>query len=151
MRKRVILALVLVFALLMSTSCSLIVKDEAVDMATPVIEVAGKTFTKGEVKAETEYFLDYNEYNYNYYYGMEYDRTDAAAIAEAQDQAIKYLIQSAVLDAKLAEYGFDSFTDEELAQIEATAKEDYELYRETIQNFYFHDSELTGDELEAAI
>lgn len=150
MRKRVILALILVFALLMSTSCSLIIKDEAVDLATPVIEVAGKTFTKGEVKEQMKAIHDYNEQMY-YYYGMTYDRTSEASIADAREQAIQSLIESAVVEAKLAEYGFDSFTEEELAEIETAAKEDYELYRDTVKNFYFSDTELTGDELEAAI
>lgn len=150
MHKRVILALVLVFALMMSTSCSLIIKDEAVDMATPVIEVAGKTITKGEVKSLIENIHDYNEQMYSYY-GMSYDRTSEASIADAKEQAIQSLIESAVVDAKLVEYGFDSFTEEELAEIEATAKEDYDLYYDTVKNFYFNGSELTGDELEAAI
>lgn len=150
MHKRVILAWVLVFALLMSTSCSLIIKDEAVDMATPVIEVAGKTITKGEVKSLIESIHDYNEQMYSYY-GMSYDRTSEASIADAKEQAVQSLIESAVVDAKLVEYGFDSFTEEELAEIEATAKEDYDLYYDTVKNFYFGGSELTGDELEAAI
>ncbi len=151
MRKRVILALVLVLALVMSTSCSLIIKDEAVDMATPIIEVAGKTITKGEVKAQIEAYHDYNEQVYTYYYGMSYDRTSDSAKAEAQSQAIQGLIEQAVVDQKLAEYGFDTLTDEEIAAIEAQAKEDYDLYYDTTKNFFFTDSELTGDELEAAI
>jgi len=151
MRKRVLLALVLILALVMSTSCSLIIKDEAVDMATPVIEVAGKTFTKGDVKEQAEAYLDYNEYMYSYYYGMTYDRNSDAAKADAQEQAIQNLIETAVVDAKLAEYGFNTLADEELAEVEASAKEDYDLYYETIQNFFFADTELTGDELTAAI
>ena len=151
MHKRVILALVLVFALLMSTSCSLIIKDEAVDMATPVIEVAGQTITKGEVKQLIEDIHDYNEQMYSYYYGMTYDRTSESAIADAKEQAIQSLIESAVVDVKLTEYGVDVFTEEELAEIETLAKEDYDLYYDTIKNFYFYDTELTGDELEAAI
>lgn len=151
MHKRVILALVLVFALLMSTSCSLIIKDEAVDMATPVIEVAGKTITKGEVKSLIEDIHDYNEQMYNYYYGMTYDRTAEDSIADAKEQAIQGLIESIVVDAKITEYGFDSFTEEEMAEIEAAAKEDYDLYYDTIKNFYFSGTELTGDELEAAV
>lgn len=150
MHKRVVLALMLVFALVMSTSCSLIIKDEAVDMATPVIEVAGQTFTKGEVKQLTESYLDYNEYMYSYY-GMPYDRTSETAIADAQDQAVQNLIETAVVDAKLAEFGFDTLSAEEQAEVEASAKEDYDLYYETVQNFMFSDTDLTGDELTAAI
>jgi len=151
MRKRVVLALVLILALVMSTSCSLIVKDEAVDMATPVLEVNGQVFTKGELKTQTEYYLDETEYMYNYYYGMAFDRTSETAIASAQSQAIQYLTEKAVVDAKLQEYGFTTFTDEEIAEFEARAKEDYQLYYETIQNFFFADTELTGDELDTAI
>ena len=61
MRKRVLLALVLVLTLLVSTGCSLIIKDEEVDKQTPIIEVAGKTITKGEVQDMTQSVLDYNE------------------------------------------------------------------------------------------
>ena len=145
MRKRVLLALVLVIALVMSTGCSLIIKDEAVDRATPIIEVAGKTITKGEIQAQTEAILNYNEQMYAYY-GMSYDRTSETVVANAQDQAIESLIQNAVVDAKLADYGFDTFTDEEMVEIEASAQEDYQLYHDTIKNFYFSDTELTGDD-----
>jgi hypothetical protein len=40
----------LVAALVLSTGCSLIVKDEAVDAQTTIIEVAGKTYTKAECR-----------------------------------------------------------------------------------------------------
>ena len=151
MRKRVLLALVLVFALLASTSCSLIIKDEEVDKQTVIIEVAGKTITKGEVQDMTQQVLDYNEYMYSMYYGYGYDKTDATVVAEAQTEAIDNLIQSAVVEQKIAEYGFDSFTDEEIAELEVQAAEDYQLYYDTIKMYFFSDTELTGDELDAAI
>lgn len=150
MRKRGLLALILVIAMLMTTSCSLIVKDEEVDKQTVIIEVAGESISKGAVQEYTEYMLDYNEYMYSNY-GMSYDRKDPENIAQAQEEAITSIIQSMVSQQKIAEYGFDVYTEEELAQIEATAAEDYELYRSTIEMFYFADTELTGDELEAAI
>ena len=65
MRKRVILALMLVVALAVTTSCSLIVKDAEVDKQTVIIEVAGKTFTKGEVNQQVSQTLDYQEYLYS--------------------------------------------------------------------------------------
>ena len=61
MRKRVLLALVLVLALLASTGCNLIVKDEAVDRATVIVEAAGQTVTKGAVLDQTQYMLDYEQ------------------------------------------------------------------------------------------
>ena len=76
MRKRVILAFMLVFALVAASSCSLIIKDEEVDKQTPIIEVAGKTFTKAEVNEQVEAVMDYEEYMYSMY-GISYDRTDA--------------------------------------------------------------------------
>lgn len=150
MHKRGLLALILVIAMLVTTSCSLIIKDEEVDKSTVIIEVAGQTITKGAVQEYTEYMLDYNEYMYSNY-GMSYDRNDPENIASAQDEAITSIIQSMVSQQKMAEYGFDVYTEEELAEIEATAAEDYELYRSTIEMFYFSDTELTGDELTAAI
>ena len=77
MRKRVILVLMLILALLAASSCSLIIKDEEVDKQTPIIEVAGQTFTKAEVNEQVEAVMDYEEYMYSMY-GISYDRTDAS-------------------------------------------------------------------------
>ena len=151
MNKRVLLAFVLILAMVLSSSCSLVSKDAAVDNATPVLEVAGQVFTKGDVAEQTQYYLDYNEYMYYYYYGMSYDKASAENIAAAQSQAIEYLTQMAVVDAKLDEYGFMNHTEEELAEIEASAKEDFQLYYDTIKNFVFYNTEMEGDELHAAI
>ena len=46
MHKRGLLALILVIALLMTTSCSLIVKDEEVDKQTVIIEVGTTSITQ---------------------------------------------------------------------------------------------------------
>lgn len=150
MRKRVILALVLVFALLASTGCSLIVKDEEVDRQTPIIEVAGKTITKGEVLAQTENVMDYYEYMYSMY-GMNYDRASDSAVTSAREEAINGLVQSAVLEQKIAEKGFDTFTEEEEADIRTSAEETYNNYAEMVKSFAFADTELTGEELDAAV
>lgn len=151
MHKRVILALVLVLALLATTGCNLIIKDEEVDRQTPVIEVAGKTFTKGEVLAQTESVLDYYEMMYSYYYGTAYDRTSADSIAQAREEAIDSMVQQAVLEQKLAEGGYNTFTAEEETAIAAQIEEDYQLYYDNVELFYFSDSELTGEEKETAI
>lgn len=150
MRKRVILALVLVLALLASTGCSLIIKDEEVDRQTPIIEVVGKTITKGEVLAQAENVMDYYEYMYSMY-GMSYDRTSDSAVASAREEAINGLVQNAVLEKKIAENGFDTFTEEEEADIRASAEETYNNYAEMIKGFAFADTELTGEELDAAV
>lgn len=150
MRKRVILALLLVVALAITTGCSLIVKDEAVDQATPVIEVAGKTYTKAEVLSQAEAYLDYQEYMY-YMYGMRYDRTSADAVAEARGTAIDMLIEEAVLTQKTAETGMDTLSDEELAHAQEVADNAWANYLESVKASYFADTELEGEELDAAV
>lgn len=150
MRKRAILALLLVLALAVTTSCSLIVKDAEVDKQTTIIEVAGKTITKEEVNEQTEAVLDYQDYMY-YLYGLSFDRTSADSISAAQQSAIEGLVQQAVLEQKIAEMGFDQFTDEEIAEMEASVETTYTTYVETVTNQSFADTELTGEELEAAI
>ena len=118
MRKRVILAFMLVFALVAASSCSLIIKDEEVDKQTPIIEVVGKTFTKAEVNEQVEAVMDYEEYMYSMY-GISYDRTDASTISMAQDSAIDAMVQQAVLEKKAADLGLDALSEEEQAAREA--------------------------------
>lgn len=150
MRKRVILVLMLILALVAASSCSLIVKDEEVDKQTTIIEVAGQTFTKGEVNEQVEAVMDYEEYLY-YMYGITYDRSDASNISAAQDSAIEAMVQQAVLEQKAAELGLDVLTDEEQAEVEETADSTYTMYVDSVKSAYFADTELTGEELDAAI
>lgn len=150
MRKRSLLAFLLVIAMLATSGCSLIVKDEEVDRATVIIEAAGKTVTKGAVQDQTQYMLDYNEYEYSMY-GLPYDKTDAENIADAQAEAIEALTESAVVTAKIEELGYNTLTAEEEEELAAQVKEDFQLYYDTIEMFYFSATELTGDELKAAV
>ena len=150
MRKRVFLAVLMIAALVLSTSCSLIVKDSEVDKGTVIIQVAGKTITKAEVQSALEDMLSYQEYMYSMY-GYQYDRTDAATIAAAQDSTIQSLIQNAVINQKLAELGFDTFSDAELAELQATVDTTYQGYVDSVTKNYFADTTLTGDELTQAI
>ncbi len=150
MRKRVIMAFVLIAALVLTSACSLIVKDEEVDKQTPIVEVAGKTFTKDEVNLQTQNMLDYQEYLYSMY-GMSFDRTDASNISAAQDSAIDGLVQQAVLEQKATELGLDQLTDEETAAIQESAQSTYDSYVQSVTSAYFADTELTGDELTKAV
>lgn len=151
MRKRVLLALTLVCALLLSTGCSLIVKDEEVDKQTVIIEAAGKTITKGEVQAETDALLDYYASVYPMYYGVDFDPTDPDTIKATREQAVEGLVELAVMEKKIAEMGLDQFTVEEEAEIKSTVDEQYESYAAFVKSYALSDTELTGDELQAAI
>ncbi len=150
MRKRVILAFMLVFALLVTSGCGLIVKDEAVDRATPVIEVAGKTFTKGEILDQVSYSLDYQAYMYSMY-GMAFDAKDATIIANTQTQVLDSLVEQAVLEQKQDEMGMSSFTPEELTQLETKVDESYKANLDSVKTSYFAETELTGEALDQAV
>ena len=85
------------------------------------------------------------------YYGMRYDRTDTDNIASAQQSALDALIEKAVTEQKIQEYGADQFTDEELAAINDTVDTTYDGYFSSVQSYYFADTTLTGDELNTAV
>jgi parvulin-like peptidyl-prolyl isomerase len=150
MRKRIFLAVVMIAALVLSTSCGLIEKDAAVDAQTTIIEVAGQTITKADVQSSVDNTLSYQEYIYSMY-GMSFDKTDKTNISDAQDSAIESLIQQAVIDQKVVELGFDSFNEEELAKIQTTVDETYDGYVSSVTTNYFADTTLTGEELDKAV
>ena len=150
MRKRVILAFMLVFALVAASSCSLIIKDEEVDKQTPIIEVVGKTFTKAEVNEQVEAVMDYEEYMYSMY-GISYDRTDASTISMAQDSAIDAMVQQAVLEKKAADLGLDALSEEEQAEVDEAVESTYTIYFDSVKSTDFADTELDGEELDAAV
>lgn len=151
MRKRAVLALMLVAALVLASSCSLIVKDAEVDKQTPIIEVLGKTFTKSEVAAQVDYQLAYQQYIYQTMYGYDIDITSDSAISEARETVINALIENAVVEAKAEESGMGEFTEEELAEVNASADTSYQSYVDSVKSGYFADTELTGEELDKAI
>ena len=149
MRKRVVLALLLVVAMVVTSGCSLVVKDAEVDAQTPIITVVGQTFTKGEVNALVQNSLNYQASMYSMY-GLTFDPTSESAISSAQESVINGLIEQAVVDAKVDELGIE-LTEEDLAEIQTESESTYQGYKDTIKSAVYSDTELTGDELEAAI
>lgn len=149
MRKRVVLALLLVVAMVVTSGCSLVVKDAEVDAQTPIITVVGQTFTKGEVNALVQNSLNYQASMYSMY-GLTFDPTSESAISSAQESVINGLIEQAVVDAKMDELGIE-LTEEDLAEIQNESESTYQGYKDTIKSAVYSDTELTGDELEAAI
>lgn len=149
MRKTALLALLLAVMMTLS-SCALIQKDLDVDRATEIIRVGEHVFTKGEIQEEVNYQLNYMSYVYSMY-GLSYDPTSAENIADMQTQVIDMLIQQAVLEDKAVELGMDQLTDEELAEATADADETWQSTRDDVKTNYLPDTELEGDELEAAI
>ena len=150
MRKRVLLAVLMIAVVVMATSCNLIIKDEAVDAQTVIIEVAGKTITKAEVQETTQNTLSYQQYMYSLY-GMSYDPTDATTIATAQETAIQSLIQAAVIAKQVSDGGFDVLTDEEIATAQTNADTSYQSNADSVKSSYFADTQLTDEALDTAI
>ena len=149
MRKKALLALMLAATLLLS-GCALIVKDQAVDDATVILKMGDKVITKAEVKAEVENQLDSTEYLY-YAYGQPFDRTDPAAIANAQQNAVDSLKTDMALTAKAKELGLDTLTEEEEAAAKAAAQESYDGAVEYVKNYVITDETLEGEALDKAV
>lgn len=156
MRKRALLAFFMAAVLLMTTGCSLIVKDPEVDRSTVIVEVGNETITKAQVQQATQTVLDNREYEasyYSYYYGMNmgFDRNDAATVASAQEEAVDLLISSSAQAQKSKELGLDVFSEADEAQAQADAEADWQTYYDYVRNVNFADTELTGEELDAAV
>lgn len=149
MKKRMLLALLLAAVLLLTGGCSLIVKDPEVDKQTVILEVNGQTFLKGEVQPMVEEELEYQQYVYQYQYGMPLDVNDPEVTSYIKEEVIQNLIRQAVLEQKLAESGYTTFTEEEKAAAMESAQAQYESYIEEITAGYLADSDLTGDALRA--
>ena len=152
MKKKALLAVLLVMTLLLS-SCSLIVKDKEVDAKTVILKLGDKEITKAEVQEATQSALAEMYENYYYTYGTQLDVKDPDVIASAQNTAVDRLKQEMVLRAKAAELGFDQLTEEETAQAKEDADEDWDYAKTLIQTYYLTDEQkaLEGDELEQAI
>ena len=149
MHKKALLALLLVMAMALS-GCTLIEKDLEVDRATEIIRVGDTVYTKGQIQDETQYQLNYMAYYYSMF-GMNYDTTSAQAIADAQQAVVDGLVEQAVSEQKIAELGLDQLTEEEQAQLDEAAASTWQSNLDSIKSSYFADTELTGDELTAAL
>ena len=143
MKKKAILAMLLAMCLLLS-GCALIKKDAAVDAKRVILSYNGTDVTKAEVQAQVQYQLQQYAYMYYMYYGGEYDTTDPANIAAAQEAAVEAIKQDLVLKAKIKELGIEEkLTEEDLAAIQETAQSDYDYALSQAESLV--DQTLEGD------
>ncbi len=149
MKKHMLLVLLMAGILLFTGSCSLIVKDPEVDKQTVVLEINGKQFLKGQVQPMIQEEVEYQQYVYQYQYGMVLDSKDPELVAYAQETVMQNLIQQTVLEQKLEEGGYAALTEEEKKVAQESAQVQYESSIEEILAGDLADSELTGDELRA--
>lgn len=94
--------------------------------------------------------MNYEEQMYGGY-GLPYDRTDASIISAAQDSAIDAMVQQAVLEKKAADLGLDVLSEEEQTEIDETVDSAYTMYFDSVKSVDFADTELEGEELDAAV
>ncbi len=150
MRKRMMLALLLAIVLAFCSGCSLIVKDPEVDKQTVIIDAGDQVYTKGEVQQMIDEEMLYQQYAYEYQYGMKLDTSDPEVIAFVREQVLSQLTNQIVLDRKVRELGYLDLSEEDLATAQKAADDMYASYVEGVISTDFADSELTGEELTAA-
>ncbi|MBO4378802.1 MAG: SurA N-terminal domain-containing protein [Clostridia bacterium] len=149
MSKKVLFSLILVAVMLLS-GCSLELKDAAVDAKQTVIEVNGVHVTKDNFLNTYNYNLSYEQYYAQMMaqFGLSDGSVDESSVLQT---TVNSYINGLVLQQKAEELGFDQFTDEETAELTAEAQEEFDSQLESIKNTYFADSELEGEELDAAV
>lgn len=149
MHKKALLACLLVVTMLL-TGCSLIEKDMAVDAATEVIRVGDTMYTKGEVLDHLAYQLNYMAFVYQMY-GMNFDINNPDLIADTREEVISLLVEDAVMNIKVKELGLDQLTAEEQTELDEKIETAWQSNLDNVKVTYFADTELTGDELTAAL
>lgn len=120
MQKRALLALLMAMLLTLTSCGTLIVKDEERDNAREVIRIdkLGVVYTKADV---TPYVLN-QLINGQYQYGTDY------TYEQACEDVTNALVEREVFDARLKEYGLDTLTAEEQAQVDENAAMMLEYY-----------------------
>ena len=146
MRKRAILAFMLIIAMCVAGGCKLIVKDAEVDKSTVIVEVLGEVLTKGEI-AEEESAM-YSLYSM---YGYPIESMSVDMLSNIRAGVIDGMVRNIVMTKRAAADELDQFTAEELAAMEESVSTTFDGYAESIKTTYFAETELTGAELDAAV
>lgn len=139
MKKPLLLACVLALALLFS-GCALVEKDQAVDLATPVISIGDIVYTKADILNTADNLY----YNYGYYYG-------SASASEYIDTAVTGLKQTALERYMVSKLGLDQVSAQEQSKIDEDAASLKQEQLDMIKLYYFSESELQGEELDKAV
>ena len=148
MRKKSLLALLLALMMVMS-GCALVTVDQTADNAQVIVDVNGETVTKRQVTNVVNNTISQNQYMNQMYamFGMTANYpTDSATIIP---QVISYYVEHLVRVQKAKELGLDQFTEEETAEINEHAQEDWQSYLSQVASNYFPGLNLEGEELEA--
>ncbi len=147
MKKKVVLLLLVVLAMAL-TGCELVEKNMDVDNGLVILSYNGKEITKKEVVDAANSQLN----QIAQMYGNSYNIADPQNISDAQKSVIENQFKpQLVIDEKILEYGFDSFTEEELVEIEKNAEESYASQKEFLKEYFLKDTTLLDEELEETL
>ena len=147
MRKRLLFALVLVLALVLCSGCKLIVRDMDVVNGRTVLKLGDQVYTRGEIDQMVEKELDLLEASYASY-GSTLDRTDPAVISDAQEAVLSSLTRDMVLTNKANELGI-VLTEDDIAQLETAAEEEYAANLDFFRNYFMIDPEASEESVAA--
>lgn len=148
MSKKSLFALLLAAVMVLS-GCSLVMKDEAVDNLLTIIDVNGTLVNKQVFNNTYEYNLYVEQYYASMLASFGGDGTvDADAVLQ---DTIDSIISSLVTNQKSKELGVDQLSEADEAQIQADGQTAYDEELEYIREMYFASSELSEEEISAAV
>lgn len=147
MRKRLALSFLLILALALCSGCKLIVRDMDVVNGRTVMQLGDQVYTRGQIDQMVENELDLLEASYASY-GSAFDRTDPAVISDAQDAVLSSLTRDMVLADKASELGI-ALTEEDIAQLESAAEEEYAANLDFFRNYFMIDPEASEESVAA--
>ncbi len=147
MKKGLLLIMALVLALVTLSGCNLIGYDAELDGAQVVAKVGEHEITKADWLAYRDYMVAYEQQYMQQYYGfaMPVDEDTLAAYGES---ALEQMIQSYVVEDKIAELGFDQLTEEESAEIEEYATSMADFYKMMLRYQNYPQLETVEEEAE---
>jgi len=147
MKKGLLLIMALLLALITLSGCNLIGFDEELDGAQVVAKVNEHEITKAQWLSYRDYMVAYEQQYMQQYYGFSMP-VDDEMIASYNEPALEQMIQSYVVEDKIAELGFDQMTEEETAEIEEYATSMADFYKMLIRYQNYPEIETMEEEAE---
>ncbi len=147
MKKGIALITMLLAAALMLSGCNLIGYDAELDGAQVVAKVNDTEITKAQWNEYRDYLVEYEQQYMQQYYGISMPM-DESSMAAYGEMALEQMIESAVIEDKLVELGYDQLTEEQAAEVEDYATSMVDLYKMLIRYQNYPELETVEEEQE---
>ena len=125
----------LLTAVTLLAGCNLVGIDAEMDAKQIVAKVGDTEITKGEWHEMRDSLVSYYEYMYSMY-GMTFT-ADETVLESVGQEALDSMVKEEVIKQKAAALGLDTFTEEELAEMESEATETMDMQRWYYQMMYY--------------